>query len=238
MPGFNISSESLISRDEFLRGVPLSMTSESSVTREAAIFHYTDWTDVHNRTNNRDSLGSLVGDQMFNCPVLDFAQRYSKGGGKTFLYSFDHRSSRNPWPEWMGVMHAYEIEFVFGVPLNTSLGYTKYEVNMTKKFMKHWANFARTGNPEIDGATWPLFTSEQQEYITLNYHHPVQRRMMRVTECQLWNKILPQIQKNSDELLSCLNASGIVLRSNYSILIISLVMLNYWLSFENCYFLG
>lgn len=75
MPGFNIYSESLISRDEFLRGVPLSMTSESSVTREAAIFHYTDWTDVHNGTKNRDSLGSLVGDQMFTGPVLEFAQR-------------------------------------------------------------------------------------------------------------------------------------------------------------------
>lgn len=75
MPGFNINSESLISRDEFLRGVPLSMTSESFLTREAAIFHYTDWTDVNNRTKNRNSLGSLVGDQLFNCPVLEFAQR-------------------------------------------------------------------------------------------------------------------------------------------------------------------
>lgn len=42
-------------------------------------------------------------------------------------------------------MHGYEIEFIFGMPLNISLGYTKNEVNMTKKFMKHWANFARTG---------------------------------------------------------------------------------------------
>lgn len=45
----------------------------------------------------------------------------------------------------MGAMHGYEIEFVFGMPLNASLGYTKEEVNMTKKFMKHWANFAHTG---------------------------------------------------------------------------------------------
>lgn len=45
----------------------------------------------------------------------------------------------------MGAMHAYEIEFVFGRPLNASLGYTQAEVNMSRNFMSHWANFARTG---------------------------------------------------------------------------------------------
>lgn len=45
----------------------------------------------------------------------------------------------------MGVMHGYEIEFVFGMPLNASLKYTEREVNMSRSIMKHWANFARTG---------------------------------------------------------------------------------------------
>ncbi|CAF95209.1 unnamed protein product, partial [Tetraodon nigroviridis] len=70
---------------------------------------------------------------------------YEQSGGKPFIYYFQHRSSTNPWPEWMGVMHGYEIEFVFGMPLNPSLGYTPEEVNMSKRFMKYWATFARTG---------------------------------------------------------------------------------------------
>ncbi|XP_054651056.1 acetylcholinesterase-like isoform X2 [Dunckerocampus dactyliophorus] len=198
MPGFYITGESLITRKEFMEGVQIAMADVGSVAKEAAIFQYTDWTDQNNRMKNRDSFGSLVGDQLFVCPVLEFAHWYSKHGGNTFLYFFDHQSSINPWPAWMGIMHGYEIEFVFGTPLNTTWGYTRTEVNMTKRFLKHWASFARTGNPGIDGAAWPLFTSEHQEYVTLNTNLPETRRMMRAKECYLWNKLIPSIQKVSE----------------------------------------
>lgn len=224
VPGFNITGQSLITRNEFLAGVLLAMDTVNDVTRDAAIFHYTDWMDEDNRMKNRDSLCSLVGDQMFICPVLDFAHRLSQHGGKPFVYLFDHHSSINPWPEWMGAIHGYEIEFVFGMPLNTSLGYTKEEVNMTKKFMKHWANFARTGNPGLEGAKWPVFTVEEQKYVTLNYKHPEEKTMMRAKECQLWSKFIPKVQSMSDKLVSCHNASGIILRCNYLFLLILLVI--------------
>ncbi|KAK5868333.1 hypothetical protein PBY51_009359 [Eleginops maclovinus] len=156
--------------------------------------------------------------------LFEFAHSYSKRGGKSFLYSFDHRSSVNPWPKWMGVMHGYEIEFVFGMPLIASLGYTKNEVNMTKKFMKHWANFARLGNPGLDGANWPVFTPEKQEYVTLNYNHPDKRNMMSAKECHLWNKLIPKVQGVSDELLTCVKANGMNLYCNYTFLLIALVI--------------
>ncbi|XP_029302493.1 LOW QUALITY PROTEIN: acetylcholinesterase-like [Cottoperca gobio] len=223
-PGFNISGESLISRNDFLKGVAQTIPHASDVARDAAIFQYTEWKDENNRVQNRNLLGSLVGDRMFVCPLLEFAHRYSQRGGKAFLYSFDHRSSVNPWPKWMGVMHGYEIEFVFGMPLNASLGYTKNEVNMTKKFMKHWANFARTGNPGIDGANWPVFTPEQQEYVTLNYNHPEQNRMMRAKECHFWDTLMPKVQKVSDDLLSCVKANGMIHHCNYTFLLFLLVI--------------
>lgn len=75
VPGYNINGQSLITRNEFLAGVGLTMDKASDVTREAAIFHYTDWEDQNNGMKNRDSLSSLVGDQDFMCPVLEFAHR-------------------------------------------------------------------------------------------------------------------------------------------------------------------
>uniref|UniRef100_A0A3B4A6S9 Carboxylic ester hydrolase n=1 Tax=Periophthalmus magnuspinnatus TaxID=409849 RepID=A0A3B4A6S9_9GOBI len=173
-PGFSLNGQSLISRAQFLEGIPIVLPQAGTAVREAAIFQYTDWTDENNMTKNRDHMSSLVADYMFVCPVLEFIQKW-----------------------WMGVMHGYEIEFIFGMPLNASLGYTKNEVNMTMKFMKHWANFARTGNPSIDGAAWPSYSANKMEYATLNYHHPETRSYLKAHECRLWSAVIPEIQKLS-----------------------------------------
>lgn len=224
LPGFNNTGQSLITRKEFLEGIPIAMDNVVDAIKQAVIFQYTDWTDESNRMKNRDFMGSLVGDQQFVCPVLEFAQWYSQGGAKTFLYWFDHRSSVNSWPEWMGAMHGYEIEFVFGMPLNASLGYTKNEVNMTKKFMKHWANFARTGNPSIDGAPWPIFTPEKREYVTLNYNPPELRRNLRPKECHLWNTLIQKIQMVADDLTACRTSNGNILHFSFASLLVLVVI--------------
>lgn len=79
---------------------------------------------------------------LYNNP---YVHSYALSGGTTYMYYFTHRSSINPWPAWTGVMHGYEIEFVFGRPLNASLGYTPEEIDMSLRMMNVWATFARTG---------------------------------------------------------------------------------------------
>uniref|UniRef100_A0A8C3PRJ4 Carboxylic ester hydrolase n=1 Tax=Calidris pygmaea TaxID=425635 RepID=A0A8C3PRJ4_9CHAR len=62
-----------------------------------------------------------------------------------YAYLFDHRASNLLWPPWMGVPHGYEIEFVFGQPLNPKLNYTEEEEKLSRRIMRYWGNFARTG---------------------------------------------------------------------------------------------
>lgn len=50
----------------------------------------------------------------------------------------------------MGVIHGYEIEFVFGLPLEKRLNYTQEEEKLSRRMMKYWANFARTGWDNVE----------------------------------------------------------------------------------------
>lgn len=66
-------------------------------------------------------------------------------------------------------------------------------------------SFVLGRDPGIDGANWPLFTSERQEYVALNSNHTEQRSMLNAKECRLWNVLLPKMQgvageTNTDDL--------------------------------------
>ena len=45
----------------------------------------------------------------------------------------------------MGVMHADEVEYVFGQPFNTTRNYTKAERELSSRIMEYFATFAKTG---------------------------------------------------------------------------------------------
>ncbi|PKK16862.1 acetylcholinesterase, partial [Columba livia] len=106
VPGFGKDNESLIS---------------------PVVLQYTDWSDQDNPVKNREALDDIVGDHNVVCPLMQFARRWAERGGTVFAYLFEHRASNLLWPPWMGVPHGYEIEFVFGRPLNPALNYTAEE---------------------------------------------------------------------------------------------------------------
>ncbi|XP_040067146.2 acetylcholinesterase-like [Ixodes scapularis] len=100
----------------------------------------------------RYALDKIMGDYHFTCPVVDWANRSADIDIPVFQYYFKHRSTGNPWPEWTGVMHGDEIAFEFGVPLNSSLSlpYEEDERRLSRRMMNYWANFAKTGDPNVD----------------------------------------------------------------------------------------
>ncbi|NP_001383926.1 acetylcholinesterase precursor [Gallus gallus] len=116
-------------------------------------------------------------------------------GGKVYAYLFDHRSSTLLWPSWMGVPHGYEIEFVFGLPLEPRNNYTREEVELSRRIMRYWGNFARTGDPNggVGGPRWPPYTPSGQRYAHLNARPLSVGHGLRTQICAFWTRFLPKL---------------------------------------------
>ncbi|XP_034413206.1 acetylcholinesterase isoform X2 [Cyclopterus lumpus] len=206
-PGFSKDNESLISREDFLEGVKLSVPHANDIGLEAVVLQYTDWMDENNGVKNRDAMDDVVGDHNVICPLAHFARSYAQHSARVYLYLFDHRASNLAWPEWMGVIHGYEIEFVFGLPLEKRLNYTLEEEKLSQRMMRYWANFARTGNPNVnhDGLVdskkrWPLFTVSEQKHVGLNTEPMKVHKGLRNQMCAFWNRFLPRLLNITDNI--------------------------------------
>ncbi len=72
-------------------------------------------------------------------------------------YHYSHRSSRSPFPSYMGTLHAMELPFVFGMPAveGGEPEFEPEEVEFSKDIMEYWTNFVKNGY--IKGDTYVLF---------------------------------------------------------------------------------
>ena len=139
---YNVS----LPRERFLDGVRQITQEKDKHILESILFEYKHSYPVGGPTvMPRDILDDLLGDLEFVCPTNDFAHSYSENGNKVYMYNFRQRSSINSWPKWMGVMHGYEIEYVFGDPMEPSKGYENHEKQFSLNVMKYWTNFAKYG---------------------------------------------------------------------------------------------
>ncbi|XP_015608238.1 acetylcholinesterase [Cephus cinctus] len=188
-----------VSREEFIRAVTELNPYVNQIARQAIIYEYTDWIRPNDPHVNRDALDKIVGDYQFTCNVNEFAEHYASTGNTVYMYYYKHRSANNPWPKWTGVMHADEISYIFGEPLDMSKKYTTEEIHLSKRMMKYWANFAKTGNPSMgdDGSwtkpIWPVHTASNKEYLTLDTNTTEIGQGPRVKQCAFWKTYLPQL---------------------------------------------
>ncbi|KAL3848211.1 hypothetical protein ACJMK2_019084 [Sinanodonta woodiana] len=209
---FRYNAETFISRHQFEVLIdtlfdyhPYYPKRLNSFGIEAIKFQYTHWQDPYNQEMNRYNIDMAVGDFHFICPTVDLALHYASDGSPVYYYVFDHRSSVHLWHEWMGVLHADEINFVFGEPINKNFDYTHHEKKLALKMMKYWSNFAKTGDPnrgpgEFSVNEWPLYTNSSRHYLRLNDQHlrrgdkTVDRGVgPRIQECAFWKHYLPDL---------------------------------------------
>ena len=110
---------------------------------DAILYEYVDNIVPDLRPSFRDIADDICGDDIFKCPVIAFANAYSSKPEDVYLYSFEHRLTNIPWPEWTGVLHGYEIEAVFLLP--QSFNYTTQEEALARRMASYWTRFAQFG---------------------------------------------------------------------------------------------
>ena len=116
-----------------------------------------------------NKLISLLGDMSFVCPVNELAYELASIGKNVYMYQYNHRSPDSPWGSWFGSTLHDEIPLVFGQPLRYPLKYSGKDIDISKRLMKTWSHFARTGQalPQL-GIEWPKYTTTNQTYMKIN----------------------------------------------------------------------
>ncbi|XP_022095260.1 cholinesterase 2-like isoform X2 [Acanthaster planci] len=169
VPGFSKDTDSLLDKEAFITAMKYAFPQANSFGMKALEYQYTPWLNPENRSLLRDAIDKATGDYNFICPTYEMALGYARFDHPVYYYRFTDRSSNNPWPAWMGVLHADEIAYIFGLPLHPEQGFNSQEEQLSRMMMRYWANFAKTGNPNANsGSDWPLYTVEQQQFFTLD----------------------------------------------------------------------
>lgn len=81
-------------------------------------------------------------------PLLNLSlSRRSTGRTYSYVFSEPNRMGgiARPYPSWMGADHADDLQYVFGKPFSSPLGYWPSHRDVSGYIIAYWTNFARTG---------------------------------------------------------------------------------------------
>ncbi|XP_071950076.1 cholinesterase-like [Antedon mediterranea] len=203
-PGFSKDTESLLNKAQFREAIEFSWPTANEFTHDAIQFQYTDWLEPDNEAKLRDGIDQSAGDYQFICPTFQVAKAYADRSSSVYYYRFTQRASNSPFPEWMGVLHGDEIAYFFGIPLHQENGFSDEDKQLSRQMMAYYANFARTGNPnmksdfEMENNIWPVHSSEKLEYLVLNGSlvegKTIVGRGPRANNCMFFDNYLPTLE--------------------------------------------
>ncbi|CAG2115649.1 unnamed protein product, partial [Medioppia subpectinata] len=107
----------------------------------------------------------FFGDLILKCPTYLFARQFSAGVGDThrvYFYELDYESElygkhTGCDPKTMGVCHAADVPFVFGLPFIHTKDFSPQDLVFSREVMRLWTKFAKDGRfgnewPQLSGA--------------------------------------------------------------------------------------
>lgn len=93
---------------------------------------------------------------MFRLPAITQAEAHSQNGGKAYMYFWTVPSAIN----LRKACHAVELAYVFGNLEETLYTGEVADEAISDIVMRMWTNFARTGDPSVDGLKWEEYNEK------------------------------------------------------------------------------
>ena len=87
-------------------------------------------------------------DLSIKCPTYLFAKQYAeRSSSKTnvFFYELTHSDLGPKVEKQLGIIHASDIDFMFGIPLVRPQSHTKEDFELSREMVRMWTDFAKTG---------------------------------------------------------------------------------------------
>ncbi|XP_012719645.3 carboxyl ester lipase, tandem duplicate 1 isoform X1 [Fundulus heteroclitus] len=171
-----------------------------------ALSTYTlDWGSRPSRETVKKTVVDIETDYIFLIPTQAalYLHAANAGTGRTYSYLFSEPNRLGgllaPFPSWLGADHADDLQYVFGKPFSTPLGYWPRHRDVSGYMIAYWTNFAKTGDPNRGDlsvpTSWPLFTSNRHEFIEINSKTDGSfvREKLRLRFVNFWTSVLPNL---------------------------------------------
>ncbi|XP_020440072.2 bile salt-activated lipase isoform X1 [Corvus cornix cornix] len=170
------------------------------------------WGDKPSQEVMKKTVVDLVTDYIFLIPTQWALNLHLQNAqsGKTYSYVFSQPSRMPVYPSWVGADHADDLQYVFGKPFATPLGYLPKHRTVSKAMIAYWTNFARSGDPNKGHSdvpvSWPAYSNKGKYYLDINneMNKNSVKQDLRSEYVSFWNSVyrqLPQVANISQSEL-------------------------------------
>uniref|UniRef100_A0A3B3ZF26 Carboxylic ester hydrolase n=1 Tax=Periophthalmus magnuspinnatus TaxID=409849 RepID=A0A3B3ZF26_9GOBI len=170
-----------------------------------------NWGTNPDRETIKKTAVAIGTDYIFLVPTQAALYLHAKHAttGRTYSYLLTEPNRMGglitPYPSWMGADHMDDLQFVFGKPFSSPLGYWPRHRDLSGYMIAYWTNFAKTGNPNQGDskvpATWPQFESDGHKYLEI--HHDMNQnyvhQKMRMRFVHFWASVLPSLPDMTEQ---------------------------------------
>ncbi|XP_019497313.1 PREDICTED: bile salt-activated lipase [Hipposideros armiger] len=174
VPAINKDKKIVTDEDFFKLVSGLTITKGARGANSTFDMYTAPWAKDASQEAKKKTVVDFETDILFLVPTeITLAQhRANAKSAKTYTYLFSHPSRMPVYPSWVGADHADDIQYVFGKPFATPLGYRAQDRTVSKTMIAYWTNFARTGDPNIGQSAvptqWYPYTPESGYYLEIN----------------------------------------------------------------------